>query len=111
MPEEFDPAMPEEGAIVPAEEPQLPEELNDFASAGVDPTRLITIATTSGRPAYVELQAGEAAIPFSAAIQRAGLLFNGQLNVYMNGQEVAMETPIPGGATVTVVGNVKGGAC
>ncbi len=99
MPDEvFDPNMPDE--------PVIPDEvLNPIADAGIDPTQIITIIS-NGRPAYVETTEP---ITFGVAMQRAGLTYNGGLDVYMNGQKIGMEDPIPGGATVTVVGNVKGG--
>lgn len=98
----FDPNMPDEPVV-----PVVPDEVIDpITNAGIDPTQIITIIS-NGRPAYVETAEP---ITFGDAMTRAGLTYNGNLDVYMNGQKIALDTPIPGGATVTVVGNVKGGS-
>jgi hypothetical protein len=96
MPEEFDPT------LNPEPEPEMPADdgLGFIDDAGIDQTKIVTIIS-NGRSAYVQI---EEPLPFSAIMQMAGLTYNGGLNVYMNGQQVAFDTVIPGGSTVTVVG-------
>ena len=114
MTEEFDPTLA--GSDQPAqpagEQPAVPDmpaddEMNFIAEAGIDPASIVTINANGGAPRFVPVSQPT---PFSAIMQEAGLTFNGALDIYMNGQRVDMNTPIPGGSTVTVVGNVKGGA-
>ncbi len=104
--DEFDPTLA--GPSQP-EQPAMPadDEMDFIAEAGIDPATIVTINANGGAPRFVPVSEPT---PFSAIMQEAGLTFNGALDIYMNGQRVDMNTPIPGGSTVTVVGNVKGGA-
>lgn len=83
------------------------EELGtaELEGIGVDPSRLITIRSTSGTSRYV---IADEPITFGEAMLRANLVVNGSYEVYMDGNVITSTTLVPLGATITVVGNVKG---
>ena len=94
LPEETLPEFPEEGA----EDNPLFED--------VDPATIVTIRPGAGEPRYVVVAEPT---PFSDLLQRAGLTFNGQINMFVEGSEIQYQDLVQGGQTVTVIGNVKGG--
>jgi hypothetical protein len=100
-PEEFDDESPE--AI---EMPDFEEEDEFDPFDGVDPETIVTIRPGAGDPQYLVI---EEAAPFNVLMQRAGLTFNGQINMYVEGVEIGYEDLVQPGQTVTVIGNVKGG--
>ncbi len=107
--DEFDPTLGGSEQPAPEPAPEMPsdDEMNFISEAGIDPASIVTINANGGAPRFVPVSEPT---PFATILQAAGLTFNGALDIYMNGQRVDMNTPIPGGSTVTVVGNVKGGA-
>ena len=88
------------------------DEMPEFDEAedlfdGVDPATIVTIRPGAGEPQYISVSE---ATPFSTLMQRAGLTYNGQIDIYVEGAEIGLDTLVQGGQTVTIIGNVKGGA-
>ena len=77
--------------------------------AGSVPTgAYITIRHEAGQPYFVPLNEGEQAITISEALNRR-MLTVGTVSAYVEGAVVPLETQIPAGTVVTLVGAVKGG--
>jgi len=94
-------------ALDPAEN-LTPEEQAAFVppdELGIDPGQVITIRSSSGASQFV---LAPEAMSLSEAINRSGLAIVGAYNVYMDGAEITGETLVPPGATVTIIGAVKG---
>jgi len=109
--EELLPELPEEEAPIeqPLEElPEFPDEDedDDFFGDDIDPESIVTIRPGSGQARY---QTVTEPTPLDIVLQRAGLTWNGQLDAYVEGVQITLSTPVNGGQTVTLIGNVKGG--
>jgi hypothetical protein len=89
------------------EMPSFEDESEDNPFEGVDPATIVTIRPGAGDPQYLVI---EEPTSFSVLMQRAGLTFNGQINMFVEGAEIGYEDLVQPGQTVTVIGNVKGGA-
>ena len=85
--------------------PTAEEEIDD-PFADIDPESMVTIRPGSGNPVYLVV---EEPTPFSTLMQRGSLTFNGQIDIYVEGQPIGMDDLVHGGQTVTLIGNVKGG--
>jgi hypothetical protein len=102
--DEFDVNM---AGVTPEPEPEMPEEeFNFVAEASLDPTTIVTIRTNGATPKFVVVDAPTA---FSAVFAKAQLYANGQVDLFVDGNVIAWDTPVVGGQTVTVLGNIKGG--
>jgi hypothetical protein len=89
------------------ETPEFPEIDNEpFEDFGVDPETIVTIRPGAGEPKWLVVSEPT---PFSELMLRAGLTFNGQVDLYVEGQPIQMDDLVRGGQTVTMIGNVKGG--
>ena len=91
------------------EMPEFPDEFGnelDTFLDDVDPATVVTIRPGSGSPAY---QTVTEPTSLSVLLQRAGLTWNGQLDAFVEGAPINLDTPVSGGVTVTLIGNVKGG--
>jgi hypothetical protein len=77
----------------------------DPAAAGIPADTYITIRTSSGGTQYV---LATEAMTVRDLIARSGLAIQGTYDVYMDQNIVAQDTLVPVGATVTLIGNVKG---
>ena len=99
--QDFDPAL---NAIIPA---PLPED--DFyfiEAADMDPEHTVTIRTNGGTPRYVAVTEPQ---PVSEILRQAGLTWNGSLDIFTEAGQIPVDSPVNGGQTVTILGNVKGG--
>ncbi len=101
------------------EEPDTEEdeevEDDDFFSesevedvAPVDPTKIVTIQTTSSRDKIVEVD-GDRPLSMIEIIQKSGLQFAGDFECHLNGSKISLTDVVPGGSTVIIAGKVKGG--
>ena len=88
------------------EMPEFPEAADNEVFADVDPATIVTIRPGAGEPKYLTVLEPT---PFDVLMQRAGLTFNGQIDIYVEGQPIEMTDLVQGGTTVTIIGNVKGG--
>ena len=86
--------------------PELPDEGENAWMEEVDPDTIVTIRPSSGEAKYLVV---DEPTPFGDLMVRAGLTFNGQVDIYVEGAPITMETPVQGGQTVVLIGNVKGG--
>jgi hypothetical protein len=68
----------------------------------------IFLSTASGQPISVPLMEGENGLVLRDAIERAGLTM-GVVQFYHEQNPITLDTFVPANATVTVLGNVKGG--
>ncbi len=68
----------------------------------------ITMRHESNAPMHVALGEGEQGLTVRQAIDRRGLTV-GNVNVYLDNNPVTMDTFVPAGSTIMIVGNVKGG--
>ena len=71
-----------------------------------DPSRVITVMTSSGNKAYVNT---EEAITVSEVILRSGLNIMVGAEYFLNGAQIPADEMVPAGQTLQVVGTVKGG--
>jgi hypothetical protein len=69
----------------------------------------ITLTHDSAAPMFAPLLEGEQSITIRTAIERKGLTLGSAVNAYYDGGLVDLDTQVPAGAVVTLVGNVKGG--
>jgi hypothetical protein len=101
-------------------DPTLPETpSDDFGSAFDDMEReisadlpegsFVTLRSGANAPRYAPVYEGETAVPIKVLADRAGLTFGGSIDIYVDGAKVNFDYPVPAGAVVTFVGNVKGG--
>ncbi|MCL4561884.1 MAG: hypothetical protein M1281_14905 [Chloroflexi bacterium] len=67
---------------------------------------VVTLRTSSGDTRHVPVTE---AMPLSAVMERSGLALSGAVQYWLDGNQIQGDTVIPLGATVTIVGNVKGG--
>jgi hypothetical protein len=101
-----------EAAVVADAEPTEDDFFAEEVAAevpAVDPTKLVTIQTTSASDKFVELNEGEINSSVLDLIHRAGLQFAGDFSVFLNGAQIELNTLVPGGSTITIAGKVKGG--
>ena len=77
----------------------------DASAAGIPETAYITIRTSSGGTQYVP---ASEAMTVRNLINASGLAIQGAYDVYMDQNVVTQDTLVPLGATVTLLGNVKG---
>jgi hypothetical protein len=68
----------------------------------------IFLSTASGQPITVPLMGDENGLVLRVAIERAGLTL-GVVQFYQEQNPITLDTFVPANATVTVLGNVKGG--
>ena len=68
----------------------------------------IFLSTASGQPISVPLMGDEQGLVLRVAIERAGLTM-GVVQFYQEQNPITLDTFVPANATVTVLGNVKGG--
>jgi hypothetical protein len=71
-----------------------------------DPSTVITLRTSGGDTRYVET---DAPMSIGQAILQSGLPVAGSVQYWLNGVQGNLETIVPVGQTVTIIGNVKGG--
>lgn len=71
-----------------------------------DPSTVIKFVTSGGEEAYVPV-AGPTTI--SEALLNSNLRITGAVQYWLNGAEANVNTTVAPGATVTIVGSVKGG--
>jgi hypothetical protein len=86
--------------------PELSDEEEVSWMDDVDPATIVTIRPSSGEAKF---QVVEEPTSLSILMQRSGLTYNGQLDAYVEGTPIDLDTPIQGGQTVVLIGNVKGG--
>jgi sulfur carrier protein ThiS len=67
----------------------------------------VTLQHEANPPMFVSFEEGET-LTIRGAIDRRGLTI-GNVNAYVDGNVVSLDTPIAAGTIVTLVGNVKGG--
>jgi molybdopterin converting factor small subunit len=67
----------------------------------------VTLQHEANPPMFVSYTEGES-LTIRGAIDRRGLTI-GNVNAYVDGNVVSLDTPIAAGTIVTLVGNVKGG--
>ena len=95
---------PMDGDAAPA---PMPEDEFDFVDeANLDPTKIITIHTNGAQPKFVVV---EAPMVMRDVMVEAHLTWNGQLDIFVEGAPITLDSVVAGGTTVTLVGNVKGG--
>ena len=87
--------------------PQVTPETDADALAGIPANTFITIRTSGGGTKYVPATEG---MTVRDLINASGLAIQGAYDVYMDQNVVAQDTIVPVGATVTLLGNVKGAA-
>ncbi len=104
-----------DGELVAPEVPVEEEEHDDedfFAESEAeaapedDPTKVVTLLPTSGKATYVPVEGPMAMVDL---IAKSALQFAGDFQCFLNGAQIDMTTTVPGGATVTIIGKVKGG--
>jgi hypothetical protein len=71
-----------------------------------DPNTVITLRTSGGDARYVETTAP---MTIGEAILKSGLPVAGSVQYWLNGVQADLNTTVPVGQTVTIIGNVKGG--
>jgi hypothetical protein len=101
IPEEFE----EDEAIVDEEFDDDDDLFEETAEPMIDPTQVITLRTSGGDSRYIP---ADEPMALSQVKGLSGLTF-GSVAFYMNAAVIDDATVIPVGATVTAVGNVKGG--
>ncbi len=95
------------GGELPVDPMAMPEdEFNFVDEAGLDPTKIITIHANGVQPKFVVV---DEPMIFRDVMVQAHLTWNGQLDCYVEGMPITLDTLVSGGTTVTLVGNVKGG--
>ena len=85
-------------------EPEV-ETTAETAPEGVPTQAYITIRTSGGGTKYVP---ANEAMTVRALISASGLAIQGQYDVYMDQNVITQDALVPAGATVTLLGNVKG---
>ncbi len=101
----------------PEEEQPAAEQQDEFAAfidgieetAEADPAQCVTIRTSAGgNPLMVPVTE-----PTSVAevMRRSGLFLGGAVEYWVNANRVDPSFMVSAGATITAVGQVKGGAC
>jgi hypothetical protein len=88
---------------------QLFEALESSFSESLASGSFITIRVESGPAIYVPLNEGEESISLRDAVNRRNLTLGPNVNAYVEGQQVPLETVVPAGTIVTMIGTVKGG--
>jgi len=88
------------------EMPEFDEADDPDFFEGIDPEMIVTIRPGAGEPQYVTI---DEPTPFSTLMQRAGLTYNGQIDMFVEGVQIGFDDLVQGGKTVTIIGNVKGG--
>ena len=86
-------------------DPVVTGETFDPAAAGVPAETYIHITTSGGGNQYVPTSEP---LTVRDLILRSGLAIQGAYDVYMDQNIVQQDTLVPLGATVTLLGNVKG---
>jgi hypothetical protein len=99
---EVDPENDEEGEDAPFVQG---EAGFDPTSVGAAPDAYITIRTSSGGSRYIP---ATEAMTVRNLVSASGLAIQGAYDVYMDQNIVQQDTLVPVGATVTLIGNVKG---
>ena len=69
----------------------------------------ITLRHEANAPVYSPVYAGEPNITIRTACERRGLTLGASVQAYVDNNLIALDTAIPAGSVVTLVGNVKGG--
>ena len=89
-------------------EASVEEDLSAFAAeVNVDPGTYVTITTMGGQTRYVPVDGPTSVID---VFSRSGISVQGAFKFFMNGAEVSMQTILPVGSTVSLLGQtVKGG--
>lgn len=84
----------------------LGEEEDDFLPEGVE-EEVVTLRSTSAGSTYVPIAEP---MPLSTILAMSGLTIGANCQFYIDSTEINGEAIVQPGATVLIVGNVKGGA-
>jgi hypothetical protein len=88
-------------------------EINSFIDSAEDndnipdPMTVVTLRTSGGDTRYVPVTGSMTAGEVFAA---SGLAVSGVMQIWLNGVQIANDTVVPAGSTLTLVGSIKGGA-
>ena len=96
---------------VPSQEENFEDEFSAMESALDDlPSgQFITLRHEANAPMYVQVFEGEPGLTIRGACDRRGLTLGGSVNAYVDNNPVPLDTFVPAGTVVTLVGAVKGG--
>lgn len=70
---------------------------------------VVTLQHEANPPMFVGLEEGETSLTIRGAIERRGLTIGSNVQAYVDGTIVPLDSVIAAGTVVTLVGNVKGG--
>lgn len=98
-------------ANTPASENPIDDAFSalDNALDGLPEGDFITLRHEANPPMYVNLNEGELGLTVRQACDRRGLTLGGNVNCYFDNNQIALDSFVPAGGVVTMVGNVKGG--
>ena len=97
------------GETTPA--PSMDDAFTEMAAAldsSVPDSDYVTLRHDAGAPLFAPLYDGETGITVKEACNRLGLRL-GVVNAYVEGAVIPMDTVVPAGTIITLVGDVKGG--
>jgi hypothetical protein len=96
--------------------PDTSEEGTDFfseteetAAALPETGASITLRTSGGDTKYIPVPAGQASMTVAEVVAASALFIGGQVQYWLNGVQVQPTDTVAAGATLTMVGSVKGG--
>lgn len=82
----------------------LTQEFGEFLN--IDPAQIVTLRSSAGQSWPVPVEQPTAV---KDLVRQANLTLGTEVVVWVDGATVSMDQVVPGGAIVTLVGNVKGG--